>query len=92
MTEEQLNEIEAMAGLFFSPEDIALNLQFEPTQCDIFCISVEARNVSIPFVAAYYKGRLAAQVAMRAAIRQSAENGSNPAQQAMLKFMNESEI
>ena len=26
-TEEQLNEIEEMAGLFFSPEDIAINLQ-----------------------------------------------------------------
>ena len=92
ISEEQLKEIREMAGLFFSPEDIALNLELSSTDQEDFENSVLARNVSNPLAAAYFSGRISAQVALRAAIKQSAANGSSPSQQTMLRFMTESEV
>lgn len=91
ISEEQLKEITQMAELFFGPEDISLNLELSAGDQEEFENSVLARNVSNPMAAAYFTGRISAQVALRAAIRQSAANGSSPSQQAMLRFMNESE-
>jgi hypothetical protein len=41
-------------------------------------------------VAAYLKGRLTAEIVMRKAIKQSAQNGSSPSQQQMLHFLKDS--
>jgi len=91
-TLEQIQEVEEMAGLFFDPEQIGLNLELTDNEQEIFESSVMAKTTNHPLTAAYFKGRLSAQVALRAAIKQSAFNGSNPSQQSMLQFMNESEI
>lgn len=92
LTEEQINEVVDMAGLFFGPDQIGLNLELTADEQEMFESSVMAKTTNHPLTAAYFKGRLSAQVALRAAIKQSAYNGSNPSQQSMLRFMNESEI
>lgn len=88
-TEEHLNEVEEMAGLFFSPEDIAINLELDDEQTEHFITAIEAKKTVFPFVAAYQKGWFTAEVTLRRAIRQSALNGSSPSQQAMLNYQRE---
>ena len=88
-TEEHLNEVEEMAGLFFSPEDIAINLELDDEQSEHFITAIEAKKTDFPFVAAYLKGWFTAEVTLRRAIRQSALNGSSPSQQAMLNYQRE---
>ena len=92
LTKEQINEVVEMAGLFFGPEQIGLNLELTDHEQEMFELSVMDKTTNDPLSAAYFKGRLSAQIALRAAIKQSAYNGSNPAQQIMLRFLNESEI
>jgi len=91
LTEEQLEEITQMAGLFFDPETIAINLELDDEKTEYFIAAVECKNMQNPIVKAYFKGRLSSQVALRMAIKQSAGNGSSTSQQNMLRFMNESE-
>ena len=91
LTGEQIEEVTEMAGLFFLPESIAINLQLSDDDSEYFALAVACKLMEEPIVAAYYSGRLAAQVALRAAIKQSANNGSSPSQQQMIRFMNESE-
>ncbi|MEI7526197.1 MAG: hypothetical protein WCJ95_17765 [Mariniphaga sp.] len=88
-TEEHLNEVEEMAGLFFSPEDIAINMELDDEQTEHFITAIEAKKTAFPFVAAYLKGWFTAEVTLRRAIRQSALNGSSPSQQAMLNYQRE---
>ena len=88
-SEEQLNELEEMAGLFFSPEDIAINLQLKEEETDYFVTCIESRSQD-PGSVAYYRGRLSAEIILRRAVKQSALNGSSPSQLAMLNFHRES--
>jgi len=89
-SEEQLKEIEDMAGLFFGAEDIAINLELNEEETELFGFQIESKNSSFPEVAAYLKGRLTAKIVMRKAIKQSAQNGSSPSQQQMLHFLKDS--
>lgn len=90
LSEEQLSEIEEMAGLFFSPEDVSLNLGLNEEETESFVSAIECKNTKNPFVAAYMRGRLITEIELRKSIKQSASNGSNPAQQMMLNFQKES--
>ena len=85
---EQLKEIESMASLFFSPTDIALNLEIEDSE--EFCALFELREGSA--YRAYQRGRLKTEAELRSAIRQAALNGSSPAQQQMISFMKDSAV
>ncbi|MDP3180745.1 MAG: hypothetical protein Q8S54_07750 [Bacteroidota bacterium] len=89
-SEDQLKEIEDMAGLFFGADDIAINLELNEEQTELFGFRIDSKNTSFPEVAAYLKGRLTAKIVMRKAIKQSAQNGSSPSQQQMLNFLKES--
>jgi hypothetical protein len=89
-SEDQLKEIEDMAGLFFGAEDIAINLELNEEESELFGFRIESKNSSFPEVAAYLKGRLTAVIVMRKAIKQSAQNGSSPSQQQMLNFLKDS--
>ena len=91
LTEEQLKEVEHMAGLFFSIGEICAVLELDEETADYFdsCVSVKNNH---PFVLAYTKGRLLAQVELRTSIKQAALNGSNPAQAQMVEFFNKSKI
>ena len=89
-SEDQLKEIEDMAGLFFGAEDIAINLELNEEETEAFGFQIDSKNTSFPEVAAYLKGRLTAKIVMRKAIKQSAQNGSSPSQQQMLNFLKDS--
>lgn len=90
LNEEQLKEIENMASLFFTSEEIAQNLELEGDRLDYFVDVLECRNISNPIYKSYVKGRLSSEVELRKSIRQSALNGSSPSQQMMLTFNRES--
>ena len=90
LSEEQLNEIEEMAGLFLSPESIAVNLELSEDDTEYFIAAIQLKNMKNPIVAAYYKGRLTTKVELRKAIKKSALNGSSPSQQMMLNFLKDS--
>jgi hypothetical protein len=89
-SEEQLKEIEDMAGLFFGAGDISVNLELNEEETEAFGFRIDSRNTCFPEVAAYLKGRLTAEIVMRKAIKQSAQNGSSPSQQQMLNFLRDS--
>jgi hypothetical protein len=89
-SEDQLKEIEEMAGLFFSANDIAINLELNDEETELFGFQMDSKNTTFPEVAAYLKGRLTAEIVMRKAIKQSAQNGSSPSQQQMLHFLRDS--
>jgi hypothetical protein len=94
LDEEQLNElyseIEEMASLFFSPEEISVNCGFNDDWKEVFVNDVERENNYGKLASAYFKGRLSAEIQLRKAIKQSALNGSSPSQQMMLNFERDS--
>ena len=86
VTAEVLQELEVMAGLFFGVKEIAITLGWNSDQLEQFELTLEIMDVDDPLYCAYYKGRIAAEVELRQAIKQAAKNGSNPAQITMLNF------
>lgn len=90
LSEEQLSLVEEMAGLFFPPEMIAINLELIGDDREQFVIGVMTDHTEIPIVAAYFKGRLQSEIELRRSIKQSALNGSSPSQQMMENFKRES--
>ena len=90
LNEEQLNEVEELAGLFFSPEVIAINLELDEKDSEYFFAAVECNTTSVPIVAAFFKGRLSTEIELRKAIKQSSLHGSSPSQQMMLNYLKES--
>jgi hypothetical protein len=89
LNEDQLNEIEEMAGLFFSPQDVAANLELEDDDTELFVAAVAERNTRNFQAGAYLRGWLSAEITLRKAIQQSALNGSSPSQQMMLNYQRE---
>ncbi len=84
LTGEQLSEVEEMAGLFFSVEDIADNLELDEFSLEEIQSDMQLKRGD--FYKAYRRGWLCSQVKLRKQIEKAAENGSNPAQQMMLNF------
>ena len=89
LSEEQLSEIEEMAGLFFAIEDIADNLELTEAQVEDLLLDCQLRVGE--FYKAYRRGWLSSEVKLRKAIEKAAENGSNPAQQMLLDFQKQSQ-
>ena len=89
-SQDQLKDIEDMAGLFFGAEDIAINLELNEEETEAFGFQIDSKNTDFPEVAAYLRGRLTAEIVMRKAIKQSAQNGSSPSQLQMLNFLKDS--
>ena len=92
LNEDQLNEIEQMAGLFFSPEDVAVNLEMDEDDTELFIAAVATRNTKNVLAGAYLRGWLSSEITLRKAIQQSALNGSSPSQQMLLNYQRESRI
>ena len=86
---EQLEMVEEMAGLFFSPEDIAICLEFSELESNEFVEGVTFKATRQPIVAFYLRGWLSGEVTLRKAIKQAALNGSSPSQQQLLNFQKE---
>lgn len=85
LTEDQLKEIESMASLFFSPEEIAQNIEVDP---DEFLLLLKSQAGDA--FTRYMRGRLSSEVDLRRAIQQAALHGSTPAQQMMRDWHNRS--
>jgi hypothetical protein len=85
-TEEELMQVETMAGLFFKPEEIAIACGWSAEITDEFVHVLEFHNSGHVLFRRYHKGRITAEIELRQSIKQAAANGSNPAQNTMLDF------
>ena len=85
-TEEELMQVETMAGLFFKPEEIAIACGWNAEITDEFVQVLEFQNSCHVLFQRYHKGRITAEIELRQSIKQAAANGSNPAQNTMLDF------
>ena len=90
-SEEQLEEAESMASLFYSVEDIMIALEIENIDQEDFRDILQFNN-SHPLFKAYHRGRLTSDIQLRTSIKMAALNGSNPAQTAMLNFFIQSKL
>jgi hypothetical protein len=90
-SEEQLEEAESMASLFYSVEDIMIALEIEPLKQEDFRDILQFNN-SHPLFKAYHRGRLTSDIELRTSIKMAALNGSNPAQSAMKDYFNQSKL
>ena len=84
-SEEQLNEIQEMAALFFLPEQIAINIEVD---ADDFTELIT--NKTGDAYKAYCTGRLTTEMELRTAIKNAALNGSTPAQTLLVAFYKDS--
>lgn len=92
LSEEQLSMVEEMAGLFFPPEMIAVNLELMADDTEFFVNAVIMQNLESDITKAYFKGWLEAEISLRKAVKQSALNGSSPSQQMMINYKREGKI
>ena len=92
LNEEQLSMVEEMAGLFFPPEMIAVNLELSESDTEFFVNAVIMQNLQADITKAYFKGWLQTEIELRRAIKQSAMNGSSPSQQMMINYKREGKI
>lgn len=81
LTQEQREEIEKMAYRLIPPGMIAINIGVDETD-----FLAELRTPGTEVRTAFYQGHLRQMVEVREAIIKSAINGSNPAQQELIKF------
>lgn len=81
LTQVQLDEIEKMAYRLIPPGLIAINLGVDETD-----FITELRTPGTAIRSAFYRGHLRQMVEVREAIIKSSINGSNPAQQELIKF------
>lgn len=82
LTTEQRDEIENMAYRLIPPGLIAINIGADETD-----FLAELRTPGTEIRAAFYKGHLRQLVELRESLIKSAINGSNPAQQELVKFI-----
>jgi len=90
LTTEHLDAIEELASLFFSPEDICINLELSDAESEVLKFAIAEKQIQNSGAASYFKGWFTAEIAMRKAIKQSAMNGSSPSQQIFLNYQRES--
>lgn len=90
LTTEHLDAIEELASLFFSPEDICINLELNEQDSELLKFAIAQKQIQNPGAASYFKGWFTAEITMRKAIKQSALNGSSPSQQIFLNYQRES--
>ena len=82
LNEQQLNEVEEMAYRLISPGMIAINIGTDELE-----FLNEMRTPGTQVRNAFYRGYIRQLVELRSSIIKSALNGSNPAQQELVKFV-----
>ena len=78
ITQEELLEMEKMAGLFFSPEQICIAMGWDLSVLESFNLAIESMDTKDTLYGHYFKGRISAEIELRQSIKQAARNGSNP--------------
>lgn len=89
ITQSQLQEVQELAGLFFSIPEIAMLVGIDEEELTRH-VNVEHSELNN----AYWKGKLTAMKELRKSTKEFAEKGSPQAEEQMMKFlqqMNESE-
>ena len=82
LSEEQLEIIEQMGYRLFTPALVAINIEVDEDEF--------AEEITIPGTPArkyYYKGVIKQESELREAIIKAAGNGSNPAQEQLIKML-----
>ena len=87
LTQDQIETIQQMAELFYTYSHICINAELDPE--DHF---EDFSNKKGEFYLNYMIGFLKGDMPLRQSIKTSAENGSHPAQQLLLKIQEESAI
>ena len=82
LTQEQREEIEKMAYRLVPPGLIAINIDTDETD-----FLADLRTPGTEIRTAFYRGHLRQLVEVRESVIKSAINGSNPAQQELIKFI-----
>lgn len=82
LSEEQLRAVEEMGYRLFSPELTAINIEVDEYE---FVEEIETPGTEIR--KAYYKGIIRQETELREAIIKAAGNGSNPAQEQLLRLL-----
>ena len=83
LTEEQLSAISDMASLFYTPKEIAINLEV-----DIDDFDMEIKSEHGPIYKAFMKGWFESDMKLRRSTLQSAINGSTPSIQVIENYKN----
>ncbi len=84
MTDEQLNEIERLAGLFIKPADIALIVGLTAKDLEGMINFPQTDEFK-----AYYKGKLISMAELRKSVITLAKQGSSPAQSLAAKMLDD---
>jgi hypothetical protein len=84
LTEEQSDQLEEMAYLLIPLDLIAINFGME-----YLAFMMELREIDSPVRQAYYKGILRQKMELHSNIVQAAKNGSHPAQEQIVKMLNQ---
>ena len=87
LAQEEKDSIISYAELFFTPQEIARNLEIP---YDVF--ESELMDHDSEISKAVFTGKLQGEYKLRTAIMNMADHGSHPAQQLMLKIKEESEV
>jgi len=87
LTEDQIETIQQMAELFYTFEHICINAEVDPE-----AYIEDFTDKTGEFFTAYITGYLKGDIALRQSIKKSADNGSHPAQQLLLKLQEEANI
>ena len=87
LTPEQIETIQQMAELFYPYDQICINCELDPEEH-----IQDFTNKTGEFFTNYTIGFLKGDMLLRQSIKTSAENGSHPAQQLMLKLQEEANI
>lgn len=87
ITAEDLVEIRRLAGLAFTPREVAMMLELEVEGMVMYC---EFEDCDI--YRAFHGGRLQREIDLREKIIKLAESGSSPAQTMLLSILQQSKI
>lgn len=87
LTTEQQEMIERLAGLFYTPQQIAVMIDVTPCTFVTFCKMEESIAYRL-----YWKGYYEAELAFREQVKKLANLGSSPAQTLLANIINQSKM
>lgn len=85
--EETLSEVENLASLFFTQKEICII-----TELDYNKVAILFNDHDSPLHKHYMKGFLQSEMQVRTSLIDLAKNGSNPAQEQILKIIEKSKL
>lgn len=87
LSETELETVQKLAGLFYTPREIALMIE---SDADDFEAAIRSESGAV--FKAYFKGYYEADMELRSCIRESALQGSSPAQGLLREIQKQSKV